>query len=118
MKEADLQKAVIRFLKVAAPRLLVFHPANGGTRNVREAGNLKAQGVLPGVADLVFALPDGRMACIELKTPTGRVQPSQHQFADLCANYSTTIPYAICRSIEEVASTLRGWGVQLRARAE
>lgn len=115
MKEDDLHKAVVRFIGIAAPHLLVFHPANGGFRNVREAAKLKAMGVRAGVADLAITLPDARSAFIELKTKAGRLSPHQAEFQSTCDRLG--IPYAVCRSIEEVAATLRGWGVQLRARS-
>lgn len=115
MTEDDLQKAVVRFIGIAAPQLLVFHPANGGFRNVREAAKLKSMGVKAGVADLAITLPDARSAFIELKTKAGRLSPHQAEFQSTCDRLG--IPYAVCRSIEEVAETLRGWGVQLRARS-
>lgn len=118
MSEAALQRSVVAFLKVAAPDLIFFHPANGGSRHALEAKNLKDQGVLAGVPDLVFTLPNATSAYIELKTPTGRLQPSQRHFMDRCANNPTPVLHAVCRSVDEVAATLRGWGVNLRARGE
>ena len=46
------------------------HLANGGSRNVIEARNLKLQNVLPGVSDYFLAIPSGRYhgAWIELKS--------------------------------------------------
>lgn len=116
MSEDALQKAVAAFLKVAAPDLLWFHPANGGFRNVREAGKLKAMGVRAGVADLAITLPDGRSAFIELKVGAGRLSPAQAEFRATCERLS--IPHDICRSIEDVVACLRAWGVPLRARGQ
>ncbi len=115
MKEDDLQKAVVRFIRLAAPDLVCFAVPNGGFRNVREAAKLKAMGVKAGVADLAITLPDTRSAFIELKTKAGRLSPHQAEFQSTCDRLG--IPYAVCRSIDEVAETLRGWGVQLRARS-
>lgn len=42
------------------PDVIVFAVPNGGLRNKREAVRLKAEGVLKGVPDLVFAEPRGR----------------------------------------------------------
>ena len=54
--EADEQKAVIQWcilMEGRWPELeYIYHVPNGGSRNAREAANLKAQGVKPGVPDL------------------------------------------------------------------
>lgn len=42
------------------PDVIVFAVPNGGLRNKREAIRFKAEGVRPGVPDLVFAEPRGR----------------------------------------------------------
>ena len=42
------------------PGVIVFAVPNGGLRNKREAVRLKAEGVLAGVPDLMFAEPRGR----------------------------------------------------------
>jgi len=113
--EDALQKMIVRFLKITAPDLVFYHPANGGFRNVREAAKLKAMGVKAGVADLAVVLPDLRAAFIELKTATGRVNANQAEFQSTCDRLG--IPYAVCRSVDDVAATLKGWGVNLRARS-
>lgn len=114
--EDILHLNVARFLRVAAPTLLWWHTPNGGKRHAGEARKFKDMGARAGVADLCFVTPEGKAAFIELKAGKGRQSPGQVQFQTDCQ--SNNAPYAICRSIEEVASTLHGWGVQLRARAE
>jgi hypothetical protein len=113
--EDILQMQVARYLNIAAPNLVWFHPANGGYRNPREAKKLKDMGVKPGVADLAMILPDGRAAFIELKAGKNGLENSQKAFRDLCA--ANSIPYAVCRSLEDVDATLRNLGVPLRARS-
>ena len=56
---------------------IVFHVPNGGSRDAREASNLKVQGVLPGVPDLCIVLPYNQMIWIEMKAKQGRVSLSQ-----------------------------------------
>lgn len=113
--EDQLQITVARFLKIVAPDLVFYAVPNGGFRNVREAAKLKAMGVKAGVADLAVVLPDLRAAFIELKTATGRVNANQAEFQSTCDRLG--IPYAVCRSVDDVAATLKGWGVNLRARS-
>jgi hypothetical protein len=54
--EAEEQKLLINWSDVMSRRWpelrLLFHIPNGGSRNAREAKNLKEQGVKPGVPDL------------------------------------------------------------------
>lgn len=80
MKESAFQTNVVRGLRNAG--FYVFAVPNGGSRNLREAVHLKAQGVLAGVADLVICLPKGKVHFVELKNLSGkgRQSPAQRQF--------------------------------------
>ena len=57
----------------------IFHVPNGGTRNVREAVELKAQGVKAGVPDLFLPAPIGLFAgaFIEMKVKPNLPTPEQ-----------------------------------------
>lgn len=59
---------------------LLFAVANGGTRDKREAMQLKAQGVTAGVSDLVLMLPAGRSVFIEMKNGKQPLRDVQQQF--------------------------------------
>ncbi len=78
--ESAFQIGVVRMLRTAG--FFVFAVPNGGSRNAREAHNLRLQGVMPGVSDLVVLFPDGRAVFIELKNPNGkgRQSPTQKDF--------------------------------------
>lgn len=80
--EANFQIGVVRFLRMAGH--FVFAVPNGGSRNVIEAANLKAQGVMAGVSDLILLLPGNKVYFIELKNPNGkgRQSPAQREFED------------------------------------
>lgn len=62
-----------------AQRPVIFHVANGGSRDAREAGNLKVQGVLSGVPDLFVMLPMGEVLTIEMKARDGRTSKAQDE---------------------------------------
>lgn len=115
--EEALQKLVVSFLRVASPSTVFFHvPNQKGTRKGWEQGLLSAMGVRPGVADLVFVLPEGRIGFIELKAPNGgRQEPDQARFEEDVRALGA--PYLICRSLAEVEGALKAWGVPLRARS-
>ena len=60
-----------------AQRPVVFHVPNGGSRDAREASNLKVQGVLAGIPDLFIMMPMGEVIIIEMKAKDGKVSDSQ-----------------------------------------
>jgi hypothetical protein len=60
----------------------VFAVPNGGKRNAAEATNLKAQGVLAGVTDLIIMLPLGKTIWLEMKADEGRMSPTQKLFSE------------------------------------
>ncbi|MCK5743518.1 MAG: VRR-NUC domain-containing protein [Caldisericia bacterium] len=63
-KETDEQKMFIRWLQ--AKRIFYFSVPNGGSRHGREAVNLKKEGVVAGVPDVVVMLED-RILFVEMK---------------------------------------------------
>ena len=90
--EDDEQAVVIRWARLMEQRhptlRWLLHIPNGGSRNPKEAVRLKAQGVLPGVADLFLpvARRDYHGCWLEMKTREGRVSPEQQTFlADMTA---------------------------------
>jgi hypothetical protein len=113
--EDDLAISVKDFLDVALPPEIVwFHVPNGGKRNVREAARFKAMGVLAGVADDVFIMPDAKVGFIELKVGSNTQEDSQKVFETNVT--ALGCPYVVCRSVHDVQVTLEDWGVQLKGR--
>lgn len=84
-KEAQLQSACVRYFRYRYPKYkrLLFHVPNGGSRNVIEAANLKEQGVVSGVADLILLKPKHNYGslCIELKIGRNKQTENQIQWA-------------------------------------
>lgn len=114
--EDILQIQIARFLKLAAPDLLWWHTPNGGTRRIGEARKFQDMGVRPGVPDMTVILPGGLVGFIELKAGRNGLEPSQKAFAT--AAVALGAAWALCRSLDEVVTTLTGWGVPLRARPQ
>jgi hypothetical protein len=116
--EYELHKAVVEWLGWVKPDCVFFHPYNGAYMSKATAGKGKALGVLPGVADLVFVLPGGKVRFIELKAPKGVLSDNQKAFRDNVRDLGCR--YAVARSIEDVSGRLEAWGVtfgQARGRA-
>lgn len=78
-----------------------FAIPNGGHRSKREAGRLKAEGVLAGVSDIFAAVASGtyRGLFIEMKSLTGF--PSREQKAWLAESIDEGYAAACCRGADE-----------------
>lgn len=80
-KETQLQKSCVRWFRLQYRRYnkLLFAVPNGGKRDPITASRLKAEGVVPGVSDLIFLYPNGiyPFLCIEMKY--GKNEQSEHQ---------------------------------------
>lgn len=108
-EEAEIQAAIIQHLRLLAPPDVIFFAIpNGEHRSKRTGARLKAQGVLPGAPDLMFMLPDGSAACLEIKTKTGRQSPEQRAFEARCLNIG--VPYQVVHSLDAALAVLRAWG--------
>jgi VRR-NUC domain len=78
--EAAIHAAVCDHLRLRAkPDVLWLHPANGGTRDIREAARFKRMGVLAGASDLLL-WHRGNSFALELKSPGGRLSDAQLEF--------------------------------------
>src|SRR3990167_4034108 len=96
----------------------LFHPANGGKRNIRTAVRLKAGGVKAGVPDLV--LPAVRYQnverglvlaaglFIEMKSAKGRLTDSQNEWRDylIKAGYQHFVCYNAGEAIDVITDYL------------
>lgn len=113
-EEHRIQCACVRWFNVQYPKLhgRLFAVPNGGRRDATTAAKLKAEGVVPGVADLVLLMSnrDYGALLIEMKTPKGRQSDSQKKWErTVCAD--AEYKYVVCRSLDdfirEVDSYLR-----------
>ena len=89
--------------------VVMFHVPNGEWRDKRSAAKLKAMGLRPGVADLVFDAGGSNILYLELKVPGGRLSEVQRQFkahAEAIGRH-----YAVAHSVNEALSILSGHGM-------
>ena len=98
-QESILQTSCVKWFRLQYPNLVIYAVPNGGSRNVREAQRLKAEGVLAGVADLVIMLPQGKSLYIEMKVKGNRQTQNQKDFQKIAETLGHT--YAVCYSFEE-----------------
>lgn len=108
-EEHNIQVACVRWFAMQYPqyRGLLFAIPNGGNRNLVTAAKLKAEGVTPGVADLLLLVPKVSYSfnsqisglCIEMKTKRGSQSQAQKEWQKKveAAGYR----YVIVRSVEQ-----------------
>ena len=99
--ESKLQQAMVKWFRLRHPDLMLFHIPNGGKRSPITARILKAEGVLPGVADLFLMHPNEKYngLWIEVKTEKGRQSAHQKHFEKVSTREGYF--YQVCKSLQE-----------------
>jgi hypothetical protein len=108
--EARIQHAIVEYVRLVAPGMLIFAIPNGGLRAKAEAARLKWTGVLAGVPDLAIVAPGGRVYFIEVKQPRGVLSDDQRAIRDWLIALGS--PPAICKSIDDARRALVAWGIE------
>lgn len=112
--EHKLQVSVREYLMIALPPSVEWTANAAGVHvTMQTANKMKAAGVRRGWPDLQFLFPDGVTRYIELKV-NASLSPEQRAFRDRCAKLRPDM-WALCRSVDDVCTTLKGWGAPLRA---
>ena len=96
--EGDIQQACVEWFRYAYPNYVIFATPNGGTRNAREAAQMKKEGVMAGVSDLIILI-EGAVLFVEMKVKGNKQQPSQIAFQKAVERLGFS--YAICHSLQE-----------------
>jgi VRR-NUC domain len=112
--EQQIHSAVVEHLRLRAkPDVLYLHPANGGSRDIREAARFKRMGVLAGASDLLL-WHRGNSFALELKSPGGRLSDAQLGFL---ARFNDAGGHsASAEGVDRALAILEAWGL-LRGRA-
>jgi hypothetical protein len=113
--EARIQAAIVEWVRLVAPGVLIFAVPNGGLRSKAEAARLKWTGVLAGVPDLVMIAPGGRAFFLETKTATGRLSDEQRDIMAVLGKLGA--PFMTVTSIEDVRRAFDLWGIETREAA-
>jgi hypothetical protein len=114
-EEEVLQRTVVAHLRLRAVSDCIWYAVpNGEKRSKTTGARLKMMGVVAGVADLAFVLPDGRAAFIEVKKAGGVQSKTQREFEKRCNGMG--VPYLLSSNLDEILGTLEAWGI-LRRRA-
>jgi hypothetical protein len=101
--ESDLQSACVRWFRYQYPKYakILFSVPNGGHRNKLTAINMKREGQVAGVSDLILLVTNGKHSsmCIEIKVDKGKQTDLQKEFQQVAEQYGNK--YVICRSFDE-----------------
>lgn len=101
--ERQIQIECVGWFRMRYPEAsgVFFAVPNGSARNAWTAKNLKDEGVLSGVADLLLLVPRHGYAglCIEMKKPGGTVSKSQKSFKAAVERFK--YKYSVIYSVDE-----------------
>lgn len=108
--ERKLQREILRDLFRGYRVAVVFHVPNGGHRNKLEAYNLKMDGCLAGVSDLIVVRPHGRTGWIEVKDLGKKPSAVQVDFAERLAVLGHKV--WLVDNIEQIGPIIEQWKKQ------
>ncbi len=119
MTEADIQRAIVTYLRTVMPKAIVHHSGaegnRGGTRGMLDGKRRKAMGQLPGWPDLQVITFVGSLF-FEVKTKTGRVSTAQAFMHKSLREMGCRV--AVVRSIDDVRAALVEWEIGFVERIE
>lgn len=110
--EETIHVSVLEWLRLVLPDAVIFHPPNGGYRDVREAAKLKRMGVLPGIPDLVVFMDNAFVCAFEVKAQRGVLSDDQKNVHYVMRALGFKV--AVVRGIDETRQALASWGVPTR----
>lgn len=106
-QEALDQIALVQWFRLQYPDVMIVASANGGSRNMLEAKNLKRTGVTAGWPDLFIACARGKYhgLFIEMKSAKGKVTKLQSN----CIDYLNEQAYyaVVCYGFIEAKSRIK-----------
>jgi hypothetical protein len=102
-REHNLQVATVQLLR--ANKIFCFAVPNGGRRDAITGANLKKEGVLAGVSDLII-LKHNKVFFVEMKDgKNGRQSQEQKYFEQVVTSYG--FKYLIWRTPEDVMKFIK-----------
>lgn len=104
--ESEIQRQCVSWFRMCYPQYLCFSVPNGGYRNRIEAANIKREGALAGVADLIL-VAEYAVLFVEMKTARGVQRESQKRFQANVERLGHA--YRLCRSQSEFRETVKTW---------
>lgn len=109
--ESQIQHICLTWFRIQYPslRLMLFAVPNGGKRDARTGAQMKYEGSVRGVSDLILLVPKNGFAalCIEMKRPKGRQSEEQIKWQREAEKYRNK--YVICHSLTEFMNEVNSY---------
>jgi hypothetical protein len=102
MKEQDIQKQILEYLKLKG--FFVWKNHNVGVYS-KQAERYISYGGTKGIADIIGICPNGKLIAIEVKKHGGYATAEQKEFLSLIENFNGIA--GLARSIEDVEEILK-----------
>lgn len=106
-REGPIHRACISYLETALPGCVVYHPANEiplrGGHVAKAIAKAKMNGTQPGYPDIICHW-QGLTMLFEVKAEGGYLSKAQRAMRDRLE--AQAIPYAVVRSVDDVAEAL------------
>lgn len=101
--ESKLQRGCVKWFRLQYPNhtKLLFAIPNGGFRSGHEASIMHGEGVTPGVADLMLAIPRHGHHGLFIEMKYGKNDLSQHQQEFKRAVQSQNYKFVVCWDIDQ-----------------
>ena len=123
MSEAAIQRAIVRYLRLALPHGWIVQATANKPRSMVQGAIEKSMGTVSGWPDLaVYGClvtddhePRPFVGFLEVKTIKGRVSPLQRECHDRLQDAGFKV--AVVRSIDDALTAARSWGLPLRISA-
>jgi hypothetical protein len=112
--EAQIQKAIVDYLRAVLPHAIVSAIPNGSQRTASGRPANAVAGLLPGMPDLMVLLPQGRVIFFEVKAAKGRVSDNQLNIHMQMQPLDHVV--AVVRSIDETRNALKIWGIETKEK--
>ena len=117
-EEGDIQKGCVEWFRFQYPKIakLLFAVPNGAKRTKIQGKNLKREGMVAGVADLILLIPSKghNSLCLEMKNgKKGRQQQNQKEWQEVAEKYGNK--YVVLRSFDEFRNEINDYleGIKL-----
>lgn len=111
--EANEQIKLFRWAEFALGKYpclsLLHHIPNGGSRDTREAHNLKLQGVKSGVPDVCLPVPSGKYHGLYIEMKYGKNKPTDNQTRWLNSLRKNGYCTAVCYNWEEARKVIENY---------
>lgn len=108
--EHRLQVALMDYLQLAGRKDLHWTAIpNQSNRHIANAAKMKAEGLKAGTPDVVFLLPEGKVAWLELKAAKGVLSEGQKAFRDKARALGHL--WGMAKDIEQAVVLVSSWDV-------